>query len=286
MLRSLLRARAPLRSVRSARPVRSLGRLQYSTGGPKGENHKGALLKLVLISLGGFGAFAFATRYLDKAPNNELTEEQYENIKNKGTKRAFTPKEAFVVFVLGGPGSGKGTQCDNIIRDYKFVHLSAGDLLRAEQNRDGSTTGEMIKEYIKAGKIVPQEVTIGLLRNAMSEAMAQGYHHFLIDGFPRKMDQALTFEETVVPSQFTLFFECPEEVMLQRLLKRGQTSGRSDDNIDSIRKRFKVFLDQSMPVVNYFALANRVAKLSCNQKPEEVYAQVRHELSIRGVEPK
>lgn len=281
MLRSLFRLRTSLR------PVRPVGKFRYSTG-PQKDNHKGTILKFLLISIGGFGAFAVATRYLDKPPSNELSEEEYEKIKDKAKSRAraFTPDQAFVVFVLGGPGAGKGTQCDNIVRDYNFAHFSAGDLLRAEQNKADSATGEMIKEYIKAGKIVPQEVTIGLLRNAMSEAMTRGYHHFLIDGFPRKMDQALTFEETVVPSQFTLFFECPEDIMLQRLLKRGETSGRSDDNIESIRKRFKVFLNDSMPVVNYFALGNKVARLSCNQKPEDVYAQVRSELASRGVNPK
>jgi UMP-CMP kinase len=71
--------------------------------------------------------------------------------------------------VLGGPGAGKGTQCAKLVAEKDFVHLSAGDLLRAEQNREGSKVGQMIKDYIKEGKIVPSEVTIGLLRSAMQE---------------------------------------------------------------------------------------------------------------------
>lgn len=107
---------------------------------------------------------------------------------------AFSEDEATVIFVLGGPGSGKGTQCAKLVKDYGFTHLSAGDLLRAEQAREGSKYGQLIADYIKAGDIVPQEVTLALLEQAMRESESK---KFLIDGFPRKMDQALKFEEDV-----------------------------------------------------------------------------------------
>lgn len=101
----------------------------------------------------------------------------------KRDKPVFDPKEVTVIFVLGGPGAGKGTQCANLVRDYGFKHLSAGDLLREEQERVGSEFGEMIKEYIREGKIVPMEVTVQLLENAMREALdKQNKKKFLIDG--------------------------------------------------------------------------------------------------------
>lgn len=88
-----------------------------------------------------------------------------------------------MIFVLGGPGAGKGTQCEKLVRDFAFKHLSAGDLLREEQDRPGSQFGEMIKEYIRDGQIVPMEVTIQLLENAMGKAIEQeGKRMFLIDG--------------------------------------------------------------------------------------------------------
>ncbi|KAI9480640.1 MAG: adenylate kinase-domain-containing protein [Benjaminiella poitrasii] len=189
---------------------------------------------------------------------------------------AFSSDEVTVVFVLGGPGSGKGTQCENLKRDYGFVHLSAGDLLRAEQKREGSKYGELIDHYIKEGLVVPMEVTIALLETAMKEAIAEGKKkRFLIDGFPRKMDQAIKFEEVVVPSKLVLYIECPEEVMLKRLLKRGESSGRSDDNIDSIKKRFTVFRDTSMPVIEAYEKQNKVKKVSCNNSIEHVYQDVK-----------
>jgi len=98
-------------------------------------------------------------------------------------KPLYTPEDALVLFVLGGPGAGKGTQCENLVRDYAFKHLSAGDLLREEQDRPESEFGEMIKDYIKEGKIVPMEVTIQLLENAMVSAKKEeNKHKFLIDG--------------------------------------------------------------------------------------------------------
>lgn len=93
----------------------------------------------------------------------------------------FSPDKTSVVLVLGGPGAGKGTQCANLVRDYGFTHLSAGDLLRAEQDREGSEFGDMIKEHIKEGIIVPMEVTVQLLENAMME-VSKGQGRFLIDG--------------------------------------------------------------------------------------------------------
>ena len=95
----------------------------------------------------------------------------------------WSPDDVTVIFVLGGPGAGKGTQCANLVTDYGFKHLSAGDLLREEQDRPGSQFGEMIKTYIKEGTIVPMEVTIKLLENAMKAAReSEKKHHFLIDG--------------------------------------------------------------------------------------------------------
>jgi len=104
------------------------------------------------------------------------------------------------------PRSGKGTQCTLLVEKYHFSHLSAGDLLRAEQDRPDSQYGDLIRSYIREGQIVPMEVTIKLLENAMRAALQSksgssgweaGKGRFLIDGFPRKMDQALKFEEDV-----------------------------------------------------------------------------------------
>lgn len=105
----------------------------------------------------------------------------------------------------------------------------------------------------------------------------------MFKGFPRKMDQAEHFEDTVVPSRFILFFDCPEEELEKRLLNRGKTSGRSDDNVESIKKRFKTFVETSMPVVKYFEDEGKVENVSAVASPEEVYQHVKERMEKRGI---
>ncbi|WVQ93152.1 hypothetical protein IAU59_000216 [Kwoniella sp. CBS 9459] len=206
----------------------------------------------------------------------------------------FDQDKITVIFVLGGPGAGKGTQCERLVADYGFKHLSAGDLLREERNRPGSTYGELITDCIKEGKIVPQEVTIKLLENAMSATLASppasstsssgwedGKGRFLIDGFPRKMDQALKFDESVVRSSFVLFFSTTEAILLERLLERGKTSGRDDDNKESIVKRFRTFIETSMPVVDYYRKEGKVVEIDSSPPIDVVYDKVKAEMDQR-----
>ncbi|OCH95225.1 UMP-CMP kinase [Obba rivulosa] len=197
---------------------------------------------------------------------------------------AFDKSKVTVFFVLGGPGAGKGTQCANLVKDFGFCHLSAGDLLRAEQNREGSQYGEMIRTYIREGQIVPMEVTVKLLENAMRAALAErhegegwedGRGRFLIDGFPRKMDQAIKFDEEVCESSLVLFFTTTEEEMLKRLLVRGKTSGREDDNEESIKKRFRVYKEQTMPVIEYYSNQGKVASIDATASVEEVHEKAK-----------
>lgn len=197
---------------------------------------------------------------------------------------AFDPQEVTVVNMLGGPGSGKGTQSVYLVRDFGFVHLSAGDLLREEQNTEGSEYGQLIKDYIKDGLIVPMEITVKLLENAMRAKLgSRTTGKFLIDGFPRKMDQAIFFDESVCPSKCVIFLDCPEDVMRERLLNRGKTSGRADDNEESIVKRFRTFVETSMPVVDHFEREGRVIKVSAVGPVEEVYENVVKGLSEMGI---
>ncbi|KAF6153980.1 hypothetical protein GIB67_037684 [Kingdonia uniflora] len=175
-----------------------------------------------------------------------------------------------VVFVLGGPGSGKGTQCAKIVEHFGFTHLSAGDLLRAEQ-KSGSENGTMIQNMIKEGNIVPSEVTVKLLQRAMLES---NNDKFLIDGFPRNEENRAAFERvTRITPEFILFFDCAEKEMERRLLNRNQ--GREDDNIETIRKRFNVFMESSLPVVEYYGKEGKVQKIDAGKPADEVFDTVK-----------
>ncbi|XP_022964572.1 UMP-CMP kinase 3-like isoform X1 [Cucurbita moschata] len=179
-------------------------------------------------------------------------------------------KKPTVVFVLGGPGSGKGTQCAYIVEHFGFSHFSAGDLLRAEMN-SGSENGLMIRSMINEGKIVPSQVTVNLLQQAMEES---GNDKFLIDGFPRNEENRAAFEaDTGIEPAFVLFFDCPKEEMERRILNRNQ--GREDDNIETARKRFKVFLESSLPVVEYYESIGKLQKIDAARAIEEVFESVK-----------
>lgn len=265
--------------VRSRPSFKQFGRFNSSkTTPPPPPPPSGNIKGKVLLAV---GVLAIGSTFASSLLTKDSPKSAIEPIKK--VEPQFADGKISVVFVLGGPGAGKGTQCAKLVKEQGFVHLSAGDLLRAEQNRQGSTFGELIAKCIKEGTIVPQEVTLALLKQAIVEENLKGATKFLVDGFPRKMDQALSFEEQIAKSSFTLFFECPEQVMLERLLERGKTSGRTDDNIESIKKRFRTFIETSMPVVEYFEQQNRVVKVRCDLAVDDVYSKVKEALSSRGI---
>jgi UMP-CMP kinase len=172
-----------------------------------------------------------------------------------------------VLFVLGGPGSGKGTNSQRIAEERGWGHISAGDCLRAEQERAGSEHGGLIRRCIEEGTIVPVEVTCALLQRAMSEDQRR-QRRFLIDGFPRSLENLLGWRSAVgsdVDVAGVLFFDCPEAELEQRLLLRGRSSGRADDNRASIRKRFLTFERETRPVVDLFRSEARAASSVAGQ---------------------
>ncbi|KAF2885740.1 hypothetical protein ILUMI_20444 [Ignelater luminosus] len=181
-----------------------------------------------------------------------------------------------VVFVLGGPGAGKGTQCQRIVKDFEFVHLSAGDLLREERAKPGSEYGELIESYIRDGKIVPVDITCSLLERAMQES---GKNKFLIDGFPRNQDNLDGWNRRVaskVKLLFVLYFDCPLEVCTNRCLSRGAAgSGRSDDNIESLHKRFNTYTSETKPIIDYYRNLNLVQQIDATKSADDVYDAVK-----------
>ena len=182
-------------------------------------------------------------------------------------------------FVLGGPGSGKGTQCSNLVRDFNFVHLSAGDLLRIERN-SGSKNAKLIEDICKAGKIVPVEITVNLIKDEMLKYDWEKTK-FLIDGFPRNQDNVDGWERVLGDQanvKFMLFLDCDEDTMLKRIMKRIDNSGdekRYDDTEEIARKRIKTNKDTCMPIVEHFEKKGLVKNIDASAQPNEVYAKVR-----------
>lgn len=192
-----------------------------------------------------------------------------------------------VVFVLGGPGAGKGTQCSKIVESYNYTHLSAGDLLRAERAREGSECGQLIDNYIKEGKIVPVEITISLLRKAMEETMEKDEKkfRFLIDGFPRNEDNLQGWNKDMdgkADVKFVLFFDCGDEVCIDRCLERGKSSGRTDDNRESLEKRIQTYLQSTRPIIEQYEEHGKVRTVDASRSVDEVFADVKAILDKEG----
>ncbi|CAI5443777.1 unnamed protein product [Caenorhabditis angaria] len=178
-----------------------------------------------------------------------------------------------VVFVLGPPGSGKGTICAKIQEDFNYIHLSAGDLLRAERQREGSEFGALIEGHITNGTIVPVEITCKLLENAMKAA--GDVRGFLVDGFPRNQNNLEGWNAEMtgkVDEKFVLYLSCPVDICISRCLNRGQ--GRTDDNEESLKKRVVTYNSQTFPIIEHFEKSGQVREVKSERPVEEVYADV------------
>lgn len=169
-----------------------------------------------------------------------------------------------VIFCLGGPGAGKGTQCERLEREFGFVHLSAGQLLRSERE-SGSADGELIESYLSEGKIVPVALSLGLLRREME---SRNSSRFIIDGFPRNQDNLDGWNELmsgvskgysclskfahagIADVDCVLFYDVPVKELVRRMISRGETSGRSDDNVAAAEKRIATFYESTMPLID------------------------------------
>ena len=187
-----------------------------------------------------------------------------------------------VVFVLGGPGAGKGTMCELAQSQLGWIHLSMGDMLRAEREAGGPTAAT-IEELLKAGQLVPNEIIVTLLKNTMETiTRTTGKNNFLLDGFPRSLNNLdgwyETFgRETELPKM--LFFECPYDVLEKRILARAKYTGRSDDNIETVKIRFDTFKAETLPIVELFKSKNKCIEIDTSQDRQSVYAMVSDSLA-------
>ena len=182
-----------------------------------------------------------------------------------------------IIFVLGSPGGGKGTQCDKIKAKYKIFHYSCGELLR-QAVKENNKEAELINKYMKEAIIVPARITCELQKKCM-EKNENEYKAFLCDGFPRN-EENLKFSFEVMGKDVkvlcTLFLTCPEDVCIERIQKRGQ--GRVDDNIETVKKRFKSLKEETVPTVNKLKGYGPVYEIKANQSIDEVFNEIDEKL--------
>lgn len=180
------------------------------------------------------------------------------------------------IVLFGPPGAGKGTQSEKLIEKYSFIHLSTGDLLRAEI-KAGTALGIQAKQNMDKGELVPDSVVIGMIGNKVkSNPDAKG---FIFDGFPRTVAQAealdllLTENNTSITGMIAL--EVEQEELVARLLKRGETSGRADDTNESIiRNRIAVYNKETTPVADFYKAQDKLSKIQGIGSIEDIFENI------------
>ena len=159
------------------------------------------------------------------------------------------------IVIFGAPGSGKGTQSENLISHYELFHISTGDVLR-DHIRRGTDLGMTAKQYIDQGQLIPDELMIGILAQVIDDNKEAAENGVIFDGFPRTIAQAEALEallnERGTSVSAVVGLEVPEEELIDRLVKRGQMSGRSDDNEETIKKRLNVYHSQTSPLQDFY----------------------------------
>ncbi|XP_012218469.1 adenylate kinase isoenzyme 1 [Linepithema humile] len=177
------------------------------------------------------------------------------------------------IWVIGGPGCGKGTQCDRMIEKYGFLHLSSGDLLRAEV-ASGSERGASLQDLMSKGLFVPTDVVLALIKEKMDKAREEGVTKtgFLIDGYPREKDQGILFEQNVCPVDLILFFDVANETLKKRLLGRAAVSQRADDNEETIKKRIEIFNSKNNEIVEHYK--DKVVRINAEGTVDEIFTEV------------
>lgn len=185
------------------------------------------------------------------------------------------------VIIFGAPGSGKGTQSVYIAEKYGLEHLSTGDLLRAEQKTQ-SELGKLISSYTDQGNLVPDDLIISMLANVLdTKKNANGY---IFDGFPRTTAQAealkVMLAERGIQVSIMIDLEVAEDELIDRLLKRGVTSGRTDDCYETIQKRIQVYHTKTAPVLDFYKKEGLATEIKGTGSMQEIFNRITAAISM------
>lgn len=179
------------------------------------------------------------------------------------------------IILCGAPGSGKGTQSAIIAEKYGLQHLSTGDVLRAEI-KSGSVLGREIEALISKGNLVPDHKMIHLIENYL-DSLSADCNGVIFDGFPRTVEQAealtlLLERKQMAAVMIDMFVE--EDEIIKRLLERGKSSGRADDNFETIKQRLKIYHEVTQPVATYYLRRHNYFAINGNNTVEDTFAQI------------
>ncbi|GAB2621749.1 adenylate kinase [Belliella aquatica] len=180
------------------------------------------------------------------------------------------------IVLFGPPGAGKGTQSEKLIEKYNLTHLSTGDLFRKHLG-EGTDLGKLARKYMDEGKLVPDEVVIGMVETKIKDTLDS--NGFIFDGFPRTVAQAEALDKVLgdlgLKISGMIALDVPEDVLKSRIHERGKTSGRVDDqDIAKIETRIKVYLDETLPVAGFYDKQGKLTKIHGVGTIDEIFSNI------------
>ena len=183
----------------------------------------------------------------------------------------------FNIVIFGAPGSGKGTQSDKLIAHYNLFHISTGDVLRDHIKR-GTELGKTANAYISEGNLIPDDLMISILDSVLDENKEATKEGVIFDGFPRTIPQAKSMkamlEKRAAKVNIVLGLEVDEAELIDRLIKRGLESGRSDDNLETIKKRLVVYHEQTSPLKQYYLDEGKYVAIEGSGSIDDIFSRI------------
>lgn len=181
------------------------------------------------------------------------------------------------IVIFGAPGSGKGTQSDKIIAEYGVEHISTGDVLRSEI-KAGSELGKVAASYIDNGKLVPDSLIIDILASTL-DAKGKDIKGVIFDGFPRTIPQAEALNKMLAERgqevSTVVGLEVDDEELIKRIILRGKSSGRADDNEETAKKRLETYYNQTLPLKDFYINEGKYVKIEGVGSIDEIYANIK-----------
>ncbi|MDE5706288.1 adenylate kinase [Muribaculum sp.] len=186
----------------------------------------------------------------------------------------------FNIVIFGAPGSGKGTQSDKLIEEYGLYHISTGEVLRDHIAR-GTELGKIADSYISQGQLIPDELMIKVLEHVLDNT-PEAEKGVIFDGFPRTIPQAKALKEMLSRHgskvHAVVGLEVDDNELIDRLLKRGQMSGRSDDNLDTITRRLNVYHSQTSPLRDYYQEEGKYHAIPGSGEIDNIFSDIKTRL--------
>jgi adenylate kinase len=183
------------------------------------------------------------------------------------------------VLLLGPQGSGKGTQANRISAEYAIPHIASGEILRAEMAA-GTELGHRVQDVVDRGDLVSDDLMIELIRTRLGQADTDA--GFVLDGFPRTTVQAEALDEMFgdIGRSFSVVFalQIPDDVAVERLLKRAEIEGRTDDTLEAIQRRLQTYHRETSPLVEYYRVRGNLVPVHGERSENEVFAEIQSAL--------